>query len=450
MLLVGLLMGSLALTACRERAVPPQFTPLPAPSVTATATAPPTATPTPTLTATPTVPPLPAAEIMFCPFSRPAPTYHVWVMRADGAGQRVLALDAFGAAHPSWAPDSRQIVFAANQDNHNSLFIVDVSAADGAPHRLTAAPETADQDPFWAPNGDWIAFSRYSAFNTAIDDVYVVRPDGSETRQLTASGSAGPVAGWLPDGRVAVWQGQQEQLVALSVDDPGAEPAPIDASALPDTATSPDGAWTLFERGDDIFRMHPDGSAVRDLTDRAGEDTRPSWAPDGAHIAYESTVSAVDDALSALDPLGEPLPVTLRAGDATQQGRAGPYCETTSSSAKGTDLLGVFFPPDPLSVPAGTPLVFKPWLNDANGLTIVAYSYAGARDSGAIAHGAFFGPCAPPGATQDTSAVATAHSLTPNLRLPPGQYIIVVSLTWQRGDTHGYSEQGFNVMVEAP
>jgi hypothetical protein len=453
---VGLLVCCLALAACRNSAVRPQPT-QPLPSVAATATAVATATPAPARTATPKVAPtatsLPAAEIMLCAFSHPPPRYHVWVMRADGAGQRLLAPEAFGTRAFSWAPDGQQIVFAAYHDNSNALFIVDLDAVNGAPRRLTDAPTAVDDDPFWSPDGEWIVFSRAYVYDSSIVDIYAIRPDGSGTRQLTTSGSAGRLAGWLPDGRVAVLQPDPSGSgvwVSLSVDDPGAEPAPLDGFEAPDIATSPNGVWTLFERGDDIFRMHPDGSAVRDLTDRAGEDTRPSWAPDGAHIAFASTVTAVDATLQGLDRLGEPLPITLRFGDATQQGRVGPYCVTTSSSAMGTDALGVHFPAEPLSAPAETPLVFKPWLNDANGLTIVAYDYVDAVQTGAIAHGVFFSPCAPLGATQATCGVATAHSFTPDLRLPLGQYIIVVSLTWQRGAEQGYSEQGFNIMVEAP
>jgi hypothetical protein len=392
--------------------------------------------------------------MMLCAFSHPAPRYHVWVMRADGAGQRLLAPEAFGTGAFSWAPVGQQIVFAAYHDNSNALFIVELDAVNGAPRRLTDAPTSVDYDPFWSPDGEWIVFSRAYAYDSSIVDIYAIRPDGSETRQLTTNGSAGRLAGWLPDGRVAVWQGDNSGAVALSVDEPGAAPTPLPDFTLADTLTSPDGEWTLFERGDDIFRMHPDGSAVRDLTDRAGEDTNPRWAPDSAHIAYESTVTALGAALQGLDRLGEPLPITLRVGDATQQGRVGPYCvirrTATEEDAMGTDELGVHFPAEPLTVPAATPLVFKPWLNDANGLTIVAYDYVDAVQTGAIAHGMFFSTCAPLGATQATCGVATAHSFSADLRLPPGQYIIVVSLTWQRGDTQGYSEQGFNIKVEAP
>jgi Tol biopolymer transport system component len=60
-------------------------------------------------------------------------------------------------------------------------------------------------------------------------------------------------------------------------------------------ALSPDGTQVAFyatsrDRDNEIYVINTDGSGLTRLTNREGEDTAPSWSPDGSRILYISSV----------------------------------------------------------------------------------------------------------------------------------------------------------------
>jgi TolB protein len=108
-------------------------------------------------------------------FSTVTNTDHVFVMRADGSGARVLArrLVATGA---DWAPKGERIAFQA--DHFDAAADLHTIRADGSRHRrLTRTPGVNEQSPTWSTSGTRIAFSK--SWNLA-----VMRSDGSRQRVI--------------------------------------------------------------------------------------------------------------------------------------------------------------------------------------------------------------------------------------------------------------------------
>lgn len=123
------------------------------------------------------------------------------VMRADGSGDRVLAMGARNAA-PSWSPDGSRVVFSSTRDGNWELYAM--SADGSAVRRLTATPDRREDNPSWSPDGTRIAFA---AGDDVRRDIYVVDADGSNERRLTRL--ARPVwdPKWSPDsGRIAFFE----------------------------------------------------------------------------------------------------------------------------------------------------------------------------------------------------------------------------------------------------
>jgi TolB protein len=150
----------------------------------------------------------------------------IWIMNADGSGQRMLAR---GHA-PVWSPDGRAIAFRSDRDGNGEVYVVNTDGTDL--RRLTRDP-ASDGGAFWSPDGRKLFFVRFRHGNS---DIYVVNVDGSGRRNLT----------------------------------PDARPARRARDGSP--VLSPDGGRIAFVSERDgnrqIYVMNADGSGQRRLTQR--------------------------------------------------------------------------------------------------------------------------------------------------------------------------------------
>jgi len=183
-------------------------------------------------------------------------SYGIWVMNADGSGQRRLTRNPRGTDEsPSWSPDGRTIVFARSRfvttvpdpipgEEHGDLYTV---AADGGEPELLLGGPTDDFSPAWSPGGEAIAFVR--------------------------SGGTPPFAIWL---------------LPLTGGDRPVEVASVRGDALR-PSWSPDGAWLAFDAGGAIWAVHPGGTGLRRvIAPPPGEPwtfAGATWSPDGAWLA---------------------------------------------------------------------------------------------------------------------------------------------------------------------
>ena len=138
---------------------------------------------------------------------------------------------------PSWAPDSKAIVFQSTRSGNDDIYVVDVIDENIAiePRRLTNNPE-ADLTPTWSPDGKWIAFISERDGNP---EIYLVSLDGTLLKRLTINEAIEEGVAWSEDGRLAF------------------------VSHLHGNA--------------DIFIMDSDGGNQSQITLDPGPDTQPHW-----------------------------------------------------------------------------------------------------------------------------------------------------------------------------
>ena len=225
-------------------------------------------------------------------------------MNADGTGQRrLITRDGHG---PAWSPDGRRIAFVGSvgRGRHNpEIYVVN---ADGSGQRSLTRNTRGDTNPVWSPDGRRIAF-------VSNWQVWVMNADGSGQRSLTRTNGARNVApSWSPDGQRIAFErrvGRQKyrgtaleygqcgrcdgrvsfQVYVMNADGSGARKLAQD-SAHP--VWSPDGREIAFEyprgpRGPgglgkqtDIYIMNADGGGRRNLTRAAGNrESQPVWSP---------------------------------------------------------------------------------------------------------------------------------------------------------------------------
>ena len=222
--------------------------------------------------------------------------FDVYVMNADGSGQRRLTRGArlgttacgplCGTPTSAWSPDGRKVVFQSRHDGNLGL---DVVNADGSGQRMLARNGDA---PAWSPDGRQIAFL-YSS------KIYVMNANGSEHRNLTRPPKPGRSAflAWSPDGRKLAFLhagcGDVCFLVSVMNANGSGERKlglPLIGYASP-PVWSPDGRKIAFVGGSNgnshVYTMNADGSGQRRLTRKSADRYAfPAWSPDGRKIAF--------------------------------------------------------------------------------------------------------------------------------------------------------------------
>lgn len=108
----------------------------------------------------------------------------VWTVRVDGSGLR--RHDA-ASRNPSWSPSGRRIAYEGGIDPYGDAHGIRVARADGTSARWVAR---AGSQPAWSPSGRLIAYSGKRG-------IEVVRPDGTGRRRLAPGGWS---ASWAPRG----------------------------------------------------------------------------------------------------------------------------------------------------------------------------------------------------------------------------------------------------------
>jgi Tol biopolymer transport system component len=157
----------------------------------------------------------------------------------------------------------------------------------------------AAYSPVFSPDGAKIAFRGYprqglSASGGANYDLYVMNADGSGATNVTTSpddvqsGFSQYYAQWSPDSSMIAYDSDDGGLYVVKAD--GSDMGKLVEGGNP--TWSPDGSWIAFvmgrDHGADLWKIHPDGTGLTQLTQVTGWDELPVWSPDGSRITFLS------------------------------------------------------------------------------------------------------------------------------------------------------------------
>ena len=191
------------------------------------------------------------------------------VMRPDGSQRHNLG----GGYEPSWAPDSRRVVFQV-------LDQIFVANADGSERRQIVAVGAA---PRWSPLGDRIAYVAPPFPNGSLQ---LVLSDGTGTSQIVPPGRIVPdLLRWSPDGKQIAF------ISPGSANRPG--PLAVVSASSGDIRTyrttpsefewAPDSRRIAVVVGTEL-RILDTATGASKLFTRGGYD--PAWSPDGTRLAF--------------------------------------------------------------------------------------------------------------------------------------------------------------------
>ncbi|MGA8221355.1 MAG: Tol-Pal system beta propeller repeat protein TolB [Candidatus Acidiferrales bacterium] len=223
----------------------------------------------------------------------------IWVMDYDGANQHQLTHLRSIALTPRWSPDGTRIAFTCYVPARG-VTSAQICIYSTASDRLIAFPRYrgTNSSPAWSPDGSQIAFMSSQGGDP---EIYVSDADGSHLHKITFAAGVNTSPAWNPKtGKQIIFvsdRGGDPVLYLANSDGSNVEKVDVeDRGYVVDPAWSPNGqllafSWRRPSGNFDIYIMDIVSRQIVELTRDAGRNERPSWAPDGRHIVFESTRS---------------------------------------------------------------------------------------------------------------------------------------------------------------
>jgi len=242
----------------------------------------------------------------------------VWVMDYDGANQHQLTHLKTIALTPRWSPDATRIAFTCYMPA-KGVTSAQICIYSTASNRQIAFPRFrgTSSSPAWSPDGSQLAFMSSQGGDP---EIYVSDADGGHMHKITFAAGVNTSPAWNPKtGKQIIFvsdRGGDPVLYLANSDGSNVEKVDVeDKGYVVDPAWSPNGqllafSWRRPSGNFDIYIMDIVSRQIVELTRDAGRNERPSWAPDGRHIVFESTRTGTRQIWTVLADGSQPKELT--------------------------------------------------------------------------------------------------------------------------------------------
>jgi len=244
----------------------------------------------------------------------------IWVMDYDGANQHQITTLKSISLTPRWSPDAARIAFTCYVPFRGitsaqiCIYSVDSSHLISFPrYRGT------NSSPAWSPDGSQIAFMSSQGGDP---EIYVSDLSGGHLHRVTFAAGVSTSPAWNPKtGKQIIFVSDRggEPVLYLS-DSDGSNVQKIDLPDMGyviDPSWSPNGqlvafSWRRPSGNYDIYAMDIVSHQLVELTRDEARNERPSWAPDGRHLVFESTRTGTRQVWSMLADGSQPRQLTFQ------------------------------------------------------------------------------------------------------------------------------------------
>jgi TolB protein len=226
----------------------------------------------------------------------------IYAMRPDGTESRQLTRNTSLDATPDWSPDGRHIVFIRVQDTTSAAVTpgpeIWVMNADGSGQRRLLEATHSPEHPRWSPDGQRIAFEAYDP-SVGTFRPYVMTADGSNVHALSSSAGNAASVEWSPDGTQLLFLSNRASpyfwtMYVVQVDGSGERQVAGDSACTSDVSDprwSPNGAriaYTCHAQSGvaTLYTIRADGTGPVPVT---APGWGPAWSPDDRQLAFGSS-----------------------------------------------------------------------------------------------------------------------------------------------------------------
>jgi TolB protein len=243
----------------------------------------------------------------------------IWVMDYDGGAAHQVTHMKTISLTPRWSPDSSRIAFTCYVP-FRGVTSAQICMYSAASDRLISFPRYrgTNSSPGWSPDGSQIAFMSSQGGDP---EIFVSDMDGGRLHRITFAAGVSTSPAWNPKtGNQMVFvsdRGGSPVLYLSNSDGSNVEKLNLpDMGYVIDPAWSPNGqliafSWRRPSGNYDIYAMDIVSRQLVELTRDAGRNERPSWAPDGRHIVFESTRTGTRQIWSMLADGSQPHQLTF-------------------------------------------------------------------------------------------------------------------------------------------
>lgn len=224
-------------------------------------------------------------------------TAELWVMDYDGGNAHQITHLRSESFTPRWSPDASEIAFTCFVP-YRGVVSAQICLYSMAAKKVMYFPRFpgTNSSPAWSPDGSRLAFSSSMHGDP---EIFVSNANGTHRQELTfARHSVNTSPVWNPKtGQQIVFVSDRSGLPGLyMMNSDGSNVTKIDLPDMGyvvDPTWSPNGqllafSWRRPAGNYDLYIMDIATHQLLQLTHDAGRNERPSWAPDGRHLVFQS------------------------------------------------------------------------------------------------------------------------------------------------------------------
>jgi TolB protein len=216
----------------------------------------------------------------------------IYISDYDGANQRRITTTRQLNVTPSWSPDARAVAYTSYRGIEPQILIslIYQGVLENATKNVGS-----NFSPVFSPDGTRIAFMSNRDGNP---EIYVMNRDGSNVRRLTNNMAGDSTPTWSPNGAQIAFtsdrSGRPQIYIMNSADGASVRRLTVSESYADQATWSPapfnEIAYAGLTGGWYDIKVHELATGtVRQITFSEGSNERPSYSPNGKHLAFTST-----------------------------------------------------------------------------------------------------------------------------------------------------------------